>query len=245
MFLNPNAQNVNRQIEGMSTAPFDVPIPGQSLTSSPKDMAWESPPAMSGVDEALFFITDKIQNNPALQKNYDKIISLGMPIESITNTITFGGFIEGLWSADVAELLKPPVMALMLSYADEKELPYVAFNNTKSAAHSSLDELDEVEFLGAMKENNPEAFASIEKAINNSVKSRVVADLKRQSLKDSFLVVGPEDFMAEEMPAQEPIIEQQLPMPMEEPAMEQQLPMPMEEPAMEENMITVEGDENV
>ena len=136
MFLNPNAQNVNRQLEGMSTDPFDVPIPGQSLTSSPKDMAWESPPAMSGVDEALFFITDKIQNNPALQKNYDKIISLGMPIESITNTITFGGFIEGLWSADVAELLKPPVMALMLSYADENELPYVAFNNNNSAAHS-------------------------------------------------------------------------------------------------------------
>ena len=232
MFLNPNAQNLNTQMGGMSTDPFDVPIPGQSLTSSPGDWAWEKPPAMSTVDEALFFVVDKIQNNPALQKNYDKIISLGMPIESITNTITFGGFIEGLWNADVAELLKPPVMAMLLSYADERDLPYIAFNNTKSAAHSSLDELDEAEFLSVMRENNPEAFANIEQAINDSVKERVLADLEKESLKDSFLVVGPEDIMVEEVPAQEPI-------------MEQQSPMLMEEPAMEENMITVEGDENV
>ena len=108
MLLNPSVQG-DQKLEGLSADPFDRPIPGQSLTSTPKAWPWENPPEFTDVDEAFMYIIEKIQGNPGVQKGYDKIITMGMPIESICNTITFGGFVEGLWTVDIAELLKPDV----------------------------------------------------------------------------------------------------------------------------------------
>ena len=152
MLINPNARHKNTALQNVATDPFDRPVPGQSLTGEPNKWAWEKPPQMTNVDEALVFVMDKLQNSPETQKNYDKIITMGMPIESITNTIALGGFIEGLWSVDVLELLKPPLMASLMLYAEEKQLPFVPFNNDKPADYNPvLDEMDDFEFLAPWK----------------------------------------------------------------------------------------------
>ena len=40
MLLNPRVQG-DQKLEGLSADPFDRPIPGQSLTSTPKAWPWE------------------------------------------------------------------------------------------------------------------------------------------------------------------------------------------------------------
>jgi hypothetical protein len=188
MLINPNARHKNTALQNVATDPFDRPVPGQSLTGEPNKWAWEKPPQITNVDEALVFVMDKLQNSPQTQKNYDKIITMGMPIESITNTIALGGFIEGLWSVDVLELLKPPLMASLMLYAEEKQLPFVPFNNDKPADYNPvLDEMDDFEFFSTMEENNKEAHDVVVNALNESV-DRII----KKEIANSFLVVSPE-----------------------------------------------------
>ena len=193
MLINPNARYKDTALKNVATDPFDRPVPGQSLTGEPNKWAWEKPPQMTNVDEALIFVMDKLQNSPQTQKNYDKIITMGMPIESITNTIALGGFIEGLWSVDVLELLKPPLMASLMLYAEEKQLPFVPFNNDKPADYNPvLDEMDDFEFFSTMEENNKEAHDVVVNALNESVDRIIKKENMEDEIAYSFLVVSPE-----------------------------------------------------
>ena len=210
MLLNPNAIGKDQQLEGISTDPFDKPIPGQSLTGAPNSYAWEKPAKFTTVDESLQFIIEKLQSNVKTQKSYDEVITMGMPIESIVNTITFGGFIEGLWSVDVAELLKPPVMGFLMLYAQEKDLPFVAFNNAESSLKTPTDDMDTFEFMAAVKENNPGAHNSLMGALQASGKAKLEKMMQEEDRKDSFLVVAPEE-ITDSMP-QGMAMDQELPM---------------------------------
>jgi hypothetical protein len=118
---------------------------------------------------------------------------MGMHIESITNTIALGGFIEGLWSVDVLELLKPPLMASLMLYAEEKQLPFVPFNNDKPADYNPvLDEMDDFEFFSTMEENNKEAHDVVVNALNESVDRIIKKENMEDEIANSFLVVSPE-----------------------------------------------------
>lgn len=191
MLINPNARHKDTALKNVATDPFDRPVPGQSLTGEPNKWAWEKPVQMTNVDEALVFVMEKIQNSPQTQKKYDKIITMGMPIESITNTIALGGFIEGLWSVDVSELLKPPLMASLMLYSEEKQLPFVPFNNNKPADYNPvLDEMDDYDFFATMAENNPNANSKLKVALEESATQAMKEENKMADMKNSFLVVS-------------------------------------------------------
>lgn len=202
MLLNPNAVGKDQQLEGISTDVFDQPIPGQSLTGAPNSYAWEKPAKFTTIDDSLSYIMDKLKNNPRTQKSYDEVITMGMPIESIVNTITFGGFIEGLWSVDVAELLKPPLMGFLMLYADDKDLPFVAFNNNESSLKTAADDMDNFDFMAAVKENNPTAHSNLEVALQEAGKNNLQKMIEQEDRQNSFLVEGPQ---VEEMAMIEPM----------------------------------------
>ena len=155
MLLNPDAKGNPELISKINTDPFDMPVPGQSLTGEPQKWPWENPTQFTDVDEALIHVVEKVRGDEASQKAFDQVIRLGMPLESIVNTITFGGFIEGLWTVDIAELLKPPLMAFLMLYANEKELPFVAFNNNEKPDKTFVDDMSMNELMATTKEMNP------------------------------------------------------------------------------------------
>ena len=202
MLLNPKALGKEQQLGGISNDPFDRPIPGQSLTGAPDTYPWEKPAQYTTVDEALAFIIEKLQSNPRTQKSYDQVIMMGMPIESITNTIAFGGFVEGLWSADIAELLKPPVMGFLMLYAQERDLSFVPYNNDKSSLKTSSDDMSAFDTFATTKENNPAAYTRISTALKEAGRQKIEQQVKDAELQDSFLVQGPEQMDAnmEQMP---------------------------------------------
>ena len=151
-----------------------------------------NPPEFTDVDEAFMYIIGKIQGNPGVQKGYDKIITMGMPIESICNTITFGGFVEGLWTVDIAELLKPPVMAFLMLYSQEKGLPFVPFNNDDPSDKTSIDNMSSYDFFDTMKENNPEAPSQIGQAMQIVADEYTSKNEEIKNMQGSFLVDMPE-----------------------------------------------------
>ena len=74
---------------------FNRPVPGHSLTDTPKSKPYENPAMFSDPDDAVDFIVDKI-NQPANSARFQKLMFAGMSVEEITNTIALGGFTGGV-----------------------------------------------------------------------------------------------------------------------------------------------------
>tara|TARA_R100000231_G_C5319479_1_gene162986 strand:+ start:92 stop:709 length:618 start_codon:yes stop_codon:yes gene_type:complete len=192
MQLNPNARLKPELSEKINTDPFDMPVPGQSLTGEPKKWPWENPPEFVNVDDALLHVVQKVQGDSASQKAFDQVIRLGMPLESIVNTITFGGFIEGLWTVDIAELLKPPLMAFLMLYSEEKQLPFVAFNNNIKPDKTQIDDMSMSDLLATTKEMNPTHFQDIKQYVNKSAEEAVEKQKRDEEIMGGFMVITPE-----------------------------------------------------
>ena len=192
MQLNPNARLKPELSEKINTDPFDMPVPGQSLTGEPKKWPWENPPEFVNVDDALLHVVQKVQGDSASQKAFDQVIRLGMPLESIVNTITFGGFIEGLWTVDIAELLKPPLMAFLMLYSEEKQLPFVAFNNNIKPDKTQIDDMSMSDILATTKEMNPTHFQDIKQYVNKSAEEAVEKQKRDEEIMGGFMVITPE-----------------------------------------------------
>ena len=93
---------------------FDTPVPGESLTKTPGNAAWENPPQYVNVDEASEYIWEKLHE----EKFLDKVVSFlanDVPIEAIARMILFGGFVEGKWTPDVAILLSEVVFKQIMA----------------------------------------------------------------------------------------------------------------------------------
>ena len=191
MLLNPDAKGNPELISKINTDPFDMPVPGQSLTGEPQKWPWENPTQFTDMDEALMHVVEKVRGDEASQKAFDQVIRLGMPLESIVNTITFGGFIEGLWTVDIAELLKPPLMAFLMLYANEKELPFVAFNNNEKPDKTFVDDMSMNELMATTKEMNPTHYEDIKSYVNKSVEDMEAKQKRDEEIMGGFMVVGP------------------------------------------------------
>ena len=93
---------------------FDTPVPGESLTKTPGNAAWENPPQYVNVDEAAEYVWEKLHE----EKFLDQVVSFlanDVPIEAIARMILFGGFVEGKWTPDVAILLSEVVFKQIMA----------------------------------------------------------------------------------------------------------------------------------
>lgn len=97
--------------------PFDRPIPGQSLTTEPRNNPWEQPPQMAEMEE----VTKYYINNLANQDVIDDLAAMceaGVPLKPIVESITSQGQLRGLHTVD-ASLLVSPVIHQFLKQAIE------------------------------------------------------------------------------------------------------------------------------
>ena len=106
---------------------FDAPVPGESLTNTPGNAAWEHPPTHAKVEDALEFINDRMMDKESGMRAL-ALMDIGIPIEALVKIITFSGFIEGKWSVDVAKVLEPLVAMLLAKMVKDAKLTNVRVN---------------------------------------------------------------------------------------------------------------------
>jgi len=94
--------------------PFDAPIPGQSLTNEPGNSAWEHAPQYTDPDSAMNFVMKKL-GNVNMAEQILLMLKAKIPAEAITRLIVFGGFTEGKLTVDVATLITPLIMQLVVA----------------------------------------------------------------------------------------------------------------------------------
>lgn len=174
---------------------LDAPIPGQSFTDEPGKWAWERPARFSRVEECFDYVVNQIEGSKQGKESFVKLMLSGIPIEQIVNTITFGGFTEGYWTVDVAELLKLPVLAYLIDIAMEEELPVKVFSDASVKRYTEEGGMDDQTLLQLMRENNPDAFDSVVVGIEG-----LENDMRREKLEFASALALEDQEEDEEVP---------------------------------------------
>ena len=138
---------------------FDMPVPGHSMTDEPKKWPWDKPPEFTDPDEAVEFVADKIQK-PEVKENFLRLMVSGISIEQIVNTIALGGFSDGKWSPDIAEVIKPPISVILIDIAVKNKIPVRVFEGNPNELDESR-KMSPKNTLAVMKERNPEEFKKV------------------------------------------------------------------------------------
>ena len=136
--------------------------PGNSLTDAPGKWPWERPPRFSDPDEAIDYITEKL-DTPQSKEGVLKLMLAGITIEEIVSQVAFKGFASGTFNPDVAELIKPAIAIYLMGVADEKGLTPQLFVD-----ESEEEEVDDVTFFKILKQRNPDLFNAMNEEINEN-----------------------------------------------------------------------------
>lgn len=174
------------------TSSFNRAPPGHSLTDTPGKWAWERPPQFSAPSEAMDALLDSLQN-PDTEESLIQILSAGVSIEEITNTITKLGFMEGKFTVDVAELLKPNLAVYLMGLSVEAGIDNVTkvFATPDGLPRTNYG-MDDVQLLEIMKDRNPNLHREI---VSEMPRRKEQESARKQQLQqESFLgMAGPSE----------------------------------------------------
>lgn len=109
----------------MAGGGLNAPIPGMSLTSEPGSRPWENPPAMSTVEEAIVYYTDKILKNTERHEDVLDVLERGIPVRNFANTLNTTSVMDGRHSLDVGILVMPVIEELLMTVADMYNVRYI------------------------------------------------------------------------------------------------------------------------
>ena len=109
---------------------LDAPVPGESLTATPRNAKWEHPPQMPETGDAFEFIWDQMHKEPQLTQLIS-LLDTGVPVEALAKTLLFAGFGEGKWTVDGAILLAEPVFLSIAALAKNAGLKEVNLSMEK------------------------------------------------------------------------------------------------------------------
>tara|TARA_A100001515_G_scaffold128448_2_gene114690 strand:+ start:1068 stop:1559 length:492 start_codon:yes stop_codon:yes gene_type:complete len=102
---------------------FSGPVPGQAMTAGEKSRPWFNPPKYNTVEEAMEFYLERLSSEQQSTKLLS-VIKKGLPLTSLSETITTGGVMEGLHTIDVALLLNPILVEFMKGLSELAKVEY-------------------------------------------------------------------------------------------------------------------------
>jgi len=170
------------QFDEVGVNPFNAPIPGESLTSSPENpKSWERPPKFTEEDEAMMAVYMELTEQDTLRKLIG-IISEGIALDEIAQTILYKGYTEGQFSPDMMLMLAEPTIYLLISIADYAEIKdYVLYNEEDNDPDTEISEDDitpiNIDDEGIEKETPKEELKPTEEVLSKSLLSKVKKEL--------------------------------------------------------------------
>ena len=112
------------------TNPFDAPVPGQSLTDTPKNYPWEHAPQYATVEDASMQVWEGLHKEETMEKVI-VLLDAGLTVEEITKVIVFAGFVEGKFTPDVGLLLTPIVAKMIMAIGKNAGIEKININVPK------------------------------------------------------------------------------------------------------------------
>ena len=168
--------------------PFNRMPAGWTLTQPPGKWPWDSPPRFVDPNEAVSYILDQLEDEDT-QTRFLKLMFAGISLEEILNTISIGGFSEGYFTPDVAEIIKPPLLVYFLGLASEYNIPVRVFATPDGLPVRDTGPED-MELFNIMKDRNPEFASALLEKLQNA------GDEPVETLDRGFITVA-EDIVGE------------------------------------------------
>jgi|TARA_R100001460_G_scaffold52598_1_gene91492 hypothetical protein len=95
---------------------FGSPIPGQSLVTEPRGYAWERPPEVDKVEDAMAFYMNSL-SQPQIADDIFTALDEGFPLDLLVKSILSNGVMEGIHSIDISLLIHPILVELVHAQA--------------------------------------------------------------------------------------------------------------------------------
>jgi len=186
--------NDNEPIQGSIQAldPLNRMPPGHSLTGSEGKWAWEKPPRFTNPEEAIDFVIDQLET-PDVESDMLNLMTAGISIEEIVETVALGGFATGHYTPDVAELIKAPIAMYLAGLAVENEIPPKMFN-TETGMPPSNEQVSDAQIMNIMQDREPERIDAINMAMDEQNQAMLEQDqINNQSFLSAELDNKPEE----------------------------------------------------
>jgi len=142
---------------------FEAPIPGQSLTDSPKNAPYERPPETADPMEAVDIHLANLTKEGAME-DVLYFLEMGVDLQTMVQGILRSGVVAGIHSLDVSLIIAPVIHEYIKGFADAAELEYnegfddkeanevISYRRDVARAKKILDKMKEEQGMAPMPE---------------------------------------------------------------------------------------------
>lgn len=146
---------------------FDAPIPGQSLTDTPKNAPYERPPETADPMEAIDMHLANLTKDGAME-DVLYFLEMGVDLQTMVQGILRSGVVAGIHSLDVSLIIAPVIHEYIKGFAEAADLEFdegfedkegkeiITYRRDVARAKKVLDELREKEGMAPMPEPDME-----------------------------------------------------------------------------------------
>jgi len=85
---------------------FNRPIPGQSLTGTPRNVPWEQPAEMSSMEDVTKYYIERLADEDIID-DFGAMCQAGVPLAPIVESLYMQGAMRGLHTVDAGILVAP------------------------------------------------------------------------------------------------------------------------------------------
>ena len=118
---------------------LNQPIPGESMVSELGKYPFDNPPEIASPVEAMSHLL-KIYLENNISEELLKLVIAGVTLESLVNTIVKTGFMEGTFTMDVAEIIKPALLLHLLADARDAGVEDIRILNDSNVSEISPED---------------------------------------------------------------------------------------------------------
>tara|TARA_R110000765_G_scaffold415800_2_gene517150 strand:- start:1615 stop:2193 length:579 start_codon:yes stop_codon:yes gene_type:complete len=171
-----------KRFEDAAISPFNAPIPGEALTSSPDNAkAWERPPEIVDEEQAMMEVYLVLTEQDALRELV-KIIDSGVALDEIAQVILYKGYTEGKYNPDLMLMLIEPTLYLLISIADYAGIKdYVLYDEEENDPDTQIpdDNVKPIDMDGDGVADEPTATRAepTEDTVSSSLLSKIKKEL--------------------------------------------------------------------
>ena len=131
---------------------------------------------------------------PEVRTQMEKLMIAGISIQEITNTIAMGGFSQGHFTPDVAEIIKGPISVYLMSIAEEEDIPVRGYN-TEDGMYVMDEGIDDQTLMSLMEKRNPDLYEYI-----SSQAEEIEEEPEPETVVEKgFIAIAPEEVQQEEI----------------------------------------------
>ena len=167
--------------------PLAKAIPAQSLTDTPGQWPFEKPPKIVSPKQAFDRVKASLQE-PAAYEDIINLLDVGISAETLASSISLKMFSEGVFTPDIAEMIKPPLVAHITELGVDAGIQDInVVNELPQQGMSSAERIQLLEKINPKKLDREAQEAFQEEEFDEMLLNMEIPEEPMQAPKESFL----------------------------------------------------------